>query len=309
VGEHSVDLAPTPTDSTFQPAAGAHRRAAPNPREVVASASVGPTSAEPVDLAATRPRGGVLGQLVVVVGAWLLYSLGRSFAGDDVAEAVRRGQAILHLDDVCGFGWILDVNHWAIQHGLLAVPLSMAYAGLHYLVTPLVLVWLWRRHPTDYLPALLALIGMSAIGLVVFVSLPVAPPRLLPGYEWMDMLRVWSDYGWWGAGASAPRGMEHLTNQYAAMPSLHVGWALWCAWAWRRSGGNLARRFGWLYPVGVAMVVLLTGNHYVLDVVAGALLAAFSCWAVPRQVRRWRTSSASGRLREPSAVLSATGHG
>ncbi|MBT0771346.1 phosphatase PAP2 family protein [Kineosporia sp. J2-2] len=251
----------------------------------------------------SRPRGGVVGQLLLVVGAYFAYSLGRTFASEDVTAAVRRGQEILRLDDELGFGWVLDVNHWALQHGALAVPLSMGYASLHYLVTPLVLIWLWRRHPSAYQSALFSLIVMSAMGLVVYITMPVAPPRLLPGFAWMDMLRVWSDYGWWGAGASAPRGFEHLTNQYAAVPSLHVGWAVWCAWAWRRSGGRFARRWGWLYPAGVAVTVVVTGNHYVLDVVTGLVVAGIACWVTPRLMARGRAYRAARRTRSASTTV------
>jgi hypothetical protein len=229
-----------------------------------------------------RPRGGLFGQLLLVVGAWLAYSLARSLSGDDVLAAVTRGQKLLDWDDDLGFGWVLDANRWVTAHGIFAVPLSYEYAALHYVVTPLVLVWLWRWHPISYRPALMTLMAMSAVGLVVYVSLPVAPPRLLPGFDWMDTLQAWSGYGWWGGGASAPAGLEHLTDQYAAMPSLHVGWAVWCAWAWRREGGTIARRFGWLYPTSVAATVVLTGNHYVLDVAAGVVLALVACAAVPR---------------------------
>ena len=56
----------------------------------------------------------------------------------------------------------------------------------------------------------------------------MAPPRMLPGY--VDVLATTSVHGWWGSDASAPKGLGGLTNELAAMPSLHVGWALWCAW-------------------------------------------------------------------------------
>jgi hypothetical protein len=188
----------------------------------------------------------------------------------------------MEWDQWLGFGWTLELNHWITAHGLFAVPLTMEYASLHYLVTPLVLVWLWRSHPETYRPALFALLTMSAIGLVVYVALPVAPPRLLPDSGWIDTMSSWSNVGWWGAGASAPAGLEHLTDQFAAMPSLHVGWAVWCAWAWRRAGGTVAQRIGWVYPTLVSVTVIATANHYVLDVAVGVALALFTCIGLPR---------------------------
>jgi hypothetical protein len=260
----------------------------------VSTGAPAPHGRRPRDQA--RPRGGLLGQLLLVIGAWTAYSLVRSLSGDDVLAAFSRGQKLLDWDDDLGFGWVLDANRWVTAHGILAVPLSYEYASLHYIITPLVLVWLWRKHPVSYRPALLALMAMSAVGLVVYVTWPVAPPRLLPGMAWMDTLRAWSNYGWWSGAASAPKGMSHLTDQYAAMPSLHVGWALWCAWAWRRNGGTIARRVGWVYPVSVASTVILTGNHYVLDVVAGVALSLAACYLIPRLLDSFSRSKRSDRV-------------
>lgn len=249
------------------------------------------TESPSASLARVHPRGGVLGQIVLVVAAWVLYSLARSLSGEDVAEAIRNGQRVLDLDSALGFGWTLELNRWATEHALVAVPFVFQYASLHYVVTPLVLVWLWRRRPEAYRSALGALMLMSAIGLVFYIVLPVAPPRLLPDAGWMDTMKVWSHLGWWGGAASAPSGLEHLTDQYAAMPSLHVGWAVWCAWAWRNSANTFVRRFGWLYPASIALAVVLTANHYVLDVAVGVLIALTVCIALPRLTASWRFGS------------------
>jgi hypothetical protein len=84
-------------------------------------------------------------------------------------------------------------------------------------------------------------------------------------------MAAFSDWGWWGEAASAPRGMEGLSNQYAALPSLHVGWALWCALQVRaNTSSRVLRRWAWTYPALIALVVMATANHYLLDAVAGA---------------------------------------
>jgi membrane-associated phospholipid phosphatase len=246
---------------------------------------------EPVSRARVHPRGGVLGQIALVAVAWVVYSFARSLSGDDVAQAIRNGRLLLDWDQALGFGWTLNLNQWATAHALVAVPFAFEYASLHYIVTPLVLVWLWRRRPEAYRSALTALLVMSAIGLAFYVLLPVAPPRLLPDAGWVDTMKSWSHVGWWGGAASAPAGFEHLTDQYAAMPSLHVGWAVWCAWAWRNSSHALVRRFGWLYPASIATAVVLTANHYVLDVAAGALIAITVCSLLPRLMATKRRPS------------------
>jgi hypothetical protein len=94
-----------------------------------------------------------------------------------------------------------------------------------------------------------------------------------------------SQYGWWGGAASAPRGIGDATNQYAAMPSMHFGWSLWCAiqlWGFK---SRVAKVIAIAYPTILGIVVLGTGNHFLLDIVAGALCVAVG-YAVVTLVRR-----------------------
>jgi hypothetical protein len=124
---------------------------------------------------------------------------------------------------------------------------------------------------------------------VGFTLLPMAPPRMLPGF--VDTLASTSSVGWWGGDASAPRGLGALTNQLAAMPSLHVGWAVWVAWVVvTHSTRRWVRVLAVAYPIGTTLVVVATANHYLLDAVAGAAVVAVAIrlsgrLAQPRQAR------------------------
>lgn len=197
------------------------------------------------------------------------YSAARLVADSDPGRAIAHAHALLRLESLLH----LDVEAWlnGLVSGVpaLALAASYWYSALHYLVTPAVLVWAYRRHPGRYGRARTALVVATAVGLVGFVLLPTAPPRMLPGFH--DTLAATAGDGWWSSDASAPKGLGGLTNELAAMPSLHVGWALWCAWV----VGTLARR-RWVrlaavgYAVGTALVVVGTANHYLLDAVAGA---------------------------------------
>jgi hypothetical protein len=153
------------------------------------------------------------------------------------------------------------------------VPADFAYASLHYVITPSVLVWLWLRRPSQYRMARTWLMLSTLVGLVGFTLLPTAPPRLLPGaHSFIDTMAQYGSWGWWGTGtdASAPHGFGGLTNQYAAMPSLHVGWSLWCGINLFRYGRHrVVRALGLLYPMVTVLVVMGTGNHYLLDAAAG----------------------------------------
>lgn len=158
------------------------------------------------------------------------------------------------------------LNGYVTAHPLLAVPACFAYASLHNVVTLGVLVWLWHCHPQGYAASRTGLIIATALGLIGFILLPMAPPRLLPGFT--DTMRAYGSYGWWGATARS--GAGEWTNQVAAMPSLHVGWAVWAGWAvWRNARSPYARGLAVAYPLFVIWVVVGTANHYVLDAVAG----------------------------------------
>jgi hypothetical protein len=119
----------------------------------------------------------------------------------------------------------------------------------------------------------------TVFGLIGFTLLPVAPPRMLPGF--VDTMSQYSQFGWWSQDASAPRGVGQFTNEFAAMPSLHVGWALWCGWQLVRHGQHrITQVSGVLYPALTTLVVIATGNHYLLDAVAGVAVVMLAGMAV-----------------------------
>ncbi|MEU6864065.1 phosphatase PAP2 family protein [Streptomyces sp. NPDC046876] len=200
------------------------------------------------------------------------YTGGRLLARGDVHLAVDHGLAILRAEELLGIDFERPLNRLFTRHGPLGVPADFVYASLHYLVTPAVLVWLYLRRPAHYRAARTWLIASTLLGLVGFSLMPTCPPRLLDAaYGFTDTMAQYSAYGWWGAEASAPRGMGGLTNQYAAMPSLHVGWALWCGiLLWQHGRRPLVRALGIAYPAFTALVVMGTANHYFLDAAAGA---------------------------------------
>jgi hypothetical protein len=210
-------------------------------------------------------------ELPLIAVIYGLYSAARLLVRGDVDDAVEHGADILHVEQIVH----LDPEHWFndlfTHHAFLGVPADFAYASLHYVVTPAILVWLWRRRPTHYRVARTWLMISTLIGLIGFTVVPTAPPRLIGmQHGFIDTMAQYGSYGWWGTDASAPRGMGHLTNQYAAMPSLHVGWSLWCGlMLWRYGRNWVVRTLGVIYPLMTACVVMGTANHYLFDAAAG----------------------------------------
>ncbi len=216
-------------------------------------------------------------EVALIAVLYVGYSASRTLASDDRGRALERAKDLVGLEHT----WHLDVeralNTWFVHHDLVAVASSFWYATAHYLVTAVVLVWMFVRRPDLYGRARTALVVASLTGLAFYLTVPMAPPRFVEGYS--DVLALHSSVGWWGADASAPKGMGQLTNELAAFPSLHAGWALWVALVVAGAGlGRAWRLAGWAYAVVTALVVVGTGNHWVLDVVGGWLVVAVA-WA------------------------------
>jgi len=252
-----------------------------------------------------------LRELALVVAVYLAYDLSRALVQGRRSHAFGNAAGLLHLERIGGIAWEQTVNSLVSAHRGLAVGADYMYATLHYLVTPLVLVWLWRRHKAAYSRARSTLMVATLIGLAVLTVLPVAPPRMLDGFE--DTMARYAQFGWWGADASAPRGLGGLTNELAAMPSLHVAWALWCGWQLARHARHrYVRVLGAVYPVLTGLVVVGTGNHYVLDVVGGAAvigLAGAATAMAPRArpaLASWRRPPRVIDLRTPPAQRDST---
>jgi hypothetical protein len=210
-------------------------------------------------------------ELPLIVLVYSCYSAGRLLARGDVSSAVDHGLAILRVEELLRLNAEHPLNRLFTREPWLGVPADFWYASLHYVVTPGILVWLFRSRAAQYRAARTWLMGSTFIGLIGFTLLPTCPPRLLSAdHGFVDTMAHYSSYGWWGGEASAPRGLGGMTNQYAAMPSLHVGWALWCGvMLWRHGGTRWAKAAGVAYPLLTALVVMGTGNHYFLDAVAG----------------------------------------
>lgn len=219
--------------------------------------------------AAHRRGWRVLAELALVAVGYLAYSASRLLAADDPVAAAQRARSLLHLEWQWRMGIEAPLNAVFAGYPALGVAGSLWYATGHYVVTAAVLVWLYLRRPAGYRDARNVLMLATAIALVFYLVVPTAPPRLLGG-EFHDVLALTADYGWWGADASAPRGLGSLTNEYAALPSMHAGWALWVLFAVRRSSSSrTVTALAAAYALTTAVVVVGTGNHWVLDVVAG----------------------------------------
>jgi hypothetical protein len=258
-----------------------------------------------------QPLGRGLRELALVTAAYGFYTASRLFADGNLARGRDRAGTLLDLERAIHLNVEAAVNHAVSAHAWLAVPMSLWYASLHYLVTPAALIWIYARRPDAYPRARNVLAVATGLGLLGFLLAPTAPPRLM-GAGYIDTLARYSDFGWWSTHASAPAGLGRFTNELAAMPSLHVGWAVWVAWALYPLVSTHWRLTAIAYAVGTSVVVVATGNHWVLDALVGAIVLPVAAAAVTvgpranrcRRAAPVRTTTGSPRSTPGQAVRS-----
>ncbi|MFF6780187.1 phosphatase PAP2 family protein [Streptomyces sp. NPDC012510] len=258
------------------------------PQTEATEAPVTRATGAPVTEAAPNPRPRWWTELPLILLVYGAYSAGRLLARGDTSTAVDHGLGILRFEKALWLNAEHPLNRLFTREPWIGIPADFWYASLHYLVTPLLLVWLFRSRTVRYRAARTWLMTSTFIGLIGFTLLPTCPPRLLdPSHGFVDTMAHYSAWGWWGGQASAPRGLGGMTNQYAAMPSLHVGWALWCGVIlWRFGGGSrLVRTAAIAYPLITTIVVMGTANHYFLDAVAGAAVMGVGLLLTPLVMR------------------------
>lgn len=153
------------------------------------------------------------------------------------------------------------------------------YGGTHFLIPILVLAFLFIRYPAHYTRARTSLALTTALAFVVFWLFPVAPPRMLPARYGIADTLIAPD----GSGHIDTSILNSAGDQFASMPSLHVAWAVWCTLAiYPVVRSRPIRWLAILYPFMTTLVVVATGNHFFLDVIAGAALAVATWMAVTR---------------------------
>jgi hypothetical protein len=167
-------------------------------------------------------------------------------------------------------------------HALLDVA-DWAYLNAHFVLTVAVLVYLYTRRTDAFYPVRDSFLIAMAIALVGYALYPTAPPRLMPSYGFTDSVRQFT-------GISIEHGpTSALLNAYAAVPSMHVCFAVLIATPMARISTHRITTILWLaYPVFIAFVVIATGNHYIVDVVLGCATAALAItlrrpWPMPRR--------------------------
>lgn len=222
-----------------------------------------------------------LWEAIVVALAFLVYFFIRGAVVDRAGEALSNALDLIALERALGIYRELDWQAWIIDEYWAIRAMNWIYFWGHLPMVILLAVYLWIRHRSTYTLARNAFLASGAIGVVIYALYPVAPPRLVPFAGYVDTMAVFDRVGYQAQEAQA------FVNPYAAVPSLHFGWAMllgfMVAWVGRRRLSIVIA--GLLWPVAMLFSVVMTANHFIVDAIAGAVVSLAGL-AIAEGIRR-----------------------
>jgi membrane-associated phospholipid phosphatase len=224
-------------------------------------------------------------EIGLVVGLFMAYFATRGIVSGRAADAFHNAHQLMELQNWMGISWELGFQSWVLQYDWMIWALNSIYVYTHMPALILFAIWVFVWHHNWYQEIRNIFLGMLAVGLLVYTLIPLAPPRFFTSSGFVDTLAMYSSVDY------HQNSIEMLYNPYAAMPSLHVGFAVFVGIGIIVIGQTPVRWFiGILFPLLMSLAVIGTGNHFVLDVVAGVALAFATWFLVPKisvSVRTW----------------------
>jgi len=215
-------------------------------------------------------------QFALLIGLYPLYLATRLRSAGATVEALANARGLVDLERSLGLlvepdvqGWVVDSRFW----GTLA---NLLYIVPHFPMVLGLLWWAYRRRPHRYLLLRNTFLFSSLVGFAIFVLYPVAPPVDLPELGLVDTLERYGPLGY-------HLGADPLRNALAAVPSLHVVYALLASIGFLRLSGSIPwRGVALLYLPVVIFAIVATGNHFLLDAVAAVPVLALGYWLARR---------------------------
>ena len=236
-------------------------------------------------------------EVLLVLSFYVVYSTIRNLFGSEsisAADALANAERIIDLERSIGLYRELGLQQAFVDHRWFIQFWNLFYGTFHFTVTVFALVWVYRRFPHLYARHRSTFLCTTGLALFGFALFPLMPPRLLSDcgefggclatlHPYMDTMAEVG--GLWSFDSGT---MQRVSNQYAAMPSLHFAWATWCALViWPIVGNRMARVLVAAYPIATLFAVIVTGNHFWLDAVGGLVVLGAGSLLAGVLVRAW----------------------
>jgi hypothetical protein len=236
-------------------------------------------------------------ELGLVGLAFLLYFLVRGSVVDRAGEAFDRAVRIVDLERELGFFWELELQTLILGKDFLIQFFNAIYFWLDFPLIVVVGVWMYFVHRHQYTITRDAMLASGAIALVIYHLFPVAPPRLLPGFGFVDTLADFSSLSYQAQSA------QPFVNPYASVPSLHVGWAVILALGIIWSTRNKAVWFlAALLPVAQMAAIVFTANHFIFDALVGVVVSLMGI-VIAFMLQRWGYAALSRWWRRRTSAI------
>ncbi len=205
-------------------------------------------------------------EIACVLAFYLVYSTIRNATNANPSRAFANAKQIISFEKALHIYYEQSMHQSARSVRALIIACNYFYGSLHFVVTIGVAVFLFRKAPDHYARWRNTLALATSLALIGFWTYQLMPPRLLPAsYGYIDTLAEYPTFWSFNSGA-----ISKLSNQFAAMPSVHCAWALWCACALTpRLQQPWAKVLSVMYPITTVTVIVLTANHYFLDAIGG----------------------------------------
>ena len=218
-----------------------------------------------------RPGKKDAAEIILLASTLPLYYLVRGLTNTEtrIDEAVQRGIDIISIEKSIGIFWEVEIQGWVLGYQWLVEFFNYYYLFGHLPVIGVLAVWLYLWHKPQYLLMRNAFLLSGAVALIFYVNFPTAPPRLLPdsyGFGFVDT--IFDQYN-----TGRPGTLGAFVNEYAAFPSMHIGWNMLSGIAvWLASRNIFVRIFAVSMPAVMMADIIFTGNHYIIDALAGTVV-------------------------------------
>lgn len=254
----------------------------------------------PAEDRAATARPPLVREFLLVAGLFVVYKAGRLLATDHTHEAFRNADRVWDLERAVHLPAEGQVQSLLLHGDTLVRLANTYYATVHFPATAAFLVWLYLRRPGHYVWARRVLAAVTGAALVLHLTFPLAPPRMLAATGLTDTAQVY------GPSVYGSPETDQLSNQFAAMPSLHFGWALILAVGMIAVTGSRLRWLWLIHPLLTLLVIVGTANHYWLDAIVAAALLAGALTLVRPAVR---TAAPPTRVVVPAQRRARAAHG